>query len=341
MVSLLPQIIWNSDELNADPALIPTYLISKQARKNVKVVLSGEGADELFGGYERTMMMSYAWRTARICPPALSLAPHLINLIPLKILDKVFKYSSSVGSKGLQRLSQFCGNIHNNVGGSYLDVASVFNQGEKKAFYGPLLQQRLKDENIDETIQAQYFPKDIQDGEELFSRLSYLELKTRLPNDLLAKVDTMTMSHSLEARVPYLDHTFVDYAFSVPSSLKIRYFREKYILRQAALRYLPKEIVTRRKDHFFVPIHLWLQDELRKTIDTILSPENLAKTGYINSEYISKAYADYKSGSLFYARQIWNVLFFMIWHKMYIETDLFLSIPDKPLTLHDLFTKER
>jgi asparagine synthase (glutamine-hydrolysing) len=336
MVSIIPQLIWNTDELNADPALIPTYLISEIASKKVKVVLSGEGGDELFGGYERTMFMKYAWNLSRLSPTLINIAPLLIALIPYNILDRIFKYSSLVGSKGLDRLSSFCKNIQN-IGASYLDVACVFNQNEKNQLYGPKLKRQSREENIADTLNKRFFDTRIDTSDELFHRLSYLELKTRLPNDLLAKVDAMTMAHSLEARVPFLDHRIVEYAFSIPSNLKLRYMREKYILRQAALRYLPREIVKRRKDHFFVPIHLWLQNELRTTVDRMLTRDNIEKTGYLNSEYILSAYKNYKKGALFYARQIWNVLFFLIWHKLYIETDNFLSMDTDPLTLKKAF----
>lgn len=336
MISLLPKIIWNTDELNADPALIPTYLISEVAKRKVKVVLSGEGADELFGGYERTMMMNYAWRFSSFSPQLVSMVPQLAAIMPMGLLDKFFKYSSSIGSKGLERLSSFCRNIRN-VGASYLDVACVFNQQEKGSLYGPLMQARLKDENIAETLNSEYFSSAITDGEELFTQLSYLELKTRLPNDLLAKVDTMTMAHSLEARVPYLDHTLVDYALSLPANLKLRYMREKYILRKAALQYLPLEIVKRRKDHFFVPIHLWLQNELKTNMDKIFCRKNIMKTGYLNPDYIENAHMNYKKGALFFARQLWNVLFFLVWHKIYIETDLFLTMGSDPITLESLY----
>ena len=178
----------------------------------------------------------------------------------------------------------------------------------------------------------------ITTSDELFDRLSYLEMKTRLPNDLLAKLDSMTMAHSLEGRVPYLDHRVVDLAFSIPAHLKLKYLREKYILRKAARKYLPREIVRRRKDHFFVPIHLWLQNELRPTVDLLLSRENIERSGYLNSEFILFAYQNYKKGALFYARQIWNVLIFLIWYKLYIEGDTFLSMQSEPLTLNNLFT---
>lgn len=336
VASIVPKIIWHTDELNADPALIPTYLISEIASKKVKAVLSGEGADELFGGYERFMFMKYARSLFHASPFLINLTPTFIGLIPNIILDKVFKYSSAIGNRGMDRLSSFCKNIQN-TGASYIDIASVMNHSEKGQLYGPGLRNRLKEENIAETINKEYFNSKIDDSNELFNRLSYFELKTRLPNDLLAKADSMTMAHSLEARVPFLDHNLVEFAFSIPSNFKLRRMREKYILRQAAQRYLPRKIIKRRKDHFFVPIHLWLQNDLKAIADQILTRDNIEKTGYLNSEYILGAYKNYKEGALFYARQIWNVLFFLIWFKLYIETDKYLSMATDPVTLENMF----
>lgn len=338
MVSVLPQVIWNTDELNADPALIPTYLISEIARKTVKVVLSGEGSDELFGGYERTMFLMYARQFHKISPAMTNMIPFFIGLVPFTILDKWFKYSSSIGHKGLDRLSNFCRNIPN-IGNSYLDVAGVFTHEEKQALYGSALQQQLVAEDIGDTLQRDYFPSNIQDRDDLFYRLADFELKTRLPNDLLAKVDTMTMAHSLEARVPYLDHELVEFAFSIPSALKIRRLKEKYILRKAALHYLPHEIVNRKKDHFFVPIHLWLNNELRPVLELILTKDNIARTGFLNAHFVSHVYENYQRGALFYARQLWNILVFLIWHKMYIETDTFLTMKTDPVSLEQLYRK--
>lgn len=336
VVSLLPKIIWFTDELNADPALIPTYLISKSAGQKVKVVLSGEGSDEIFGGYERTMMIKYAWLLSRKTPLAMNIIPAVANMIPGQMLDRIFKYSSAIGQKGLERLAGFCRNI-DNLGSSYIDVACVFNQDEKRKLYGEGLRKQFHDENIAETISRCFFNEPIDSAEMLFSHLAKLELKTRLPNDLLAKVDTMTMAHSIEGRVPFLDHNLVEYAFSIPENQKIRYFREKYILRKAALRFLPRKIAYRRKDHFFVPIHLWLQNELKPLADKILTRENIRNTGYLNDDFVLFAYENYKNGALFYARQIWNILFFLIWHKLYIETDYFCSVPKENLILSNIF----
>ena len=332
MASTIPSIIWNADELNADPALIPTYLISEIASRRVKVVLSGEGSDELFGGYERTMFMLYAWQAYRCLPPLVKLTPHVIGLIPFSFLDRVFKYSSMIGHKGLERLSSFCRNI-GKVGESYLDASCVFNHSEKEQLYGPGLQQQLKNENIADTIQGEYFNSSMKTADDLFSRLSYFELKTRLPNDLLAKVDSMTMAHSLEARVPYLDHDLVECAFSIPSELKIRWLRDKHILRQSVRSYLPGSITRRRKDHFFVPIHLWLKNELRETMNRLFTRDRIDGTGFLSSDYVMTAYRNYQEGMLFYARQLWNILFFIVWHRMYIESDLFMSMGETPLSL--------
>ncbi len=337
MISILPRIIWNTDELNADPTLMPTYLISEIASKKVKVILSGEGSDELFGGYERTLLMKYAWDISRSSASLINCLPWLIGLAPRAILDKIFKYSSLAGVEGLHRLSGFCKNIQN-IGASYLDIACIFNQDEKRMLYGQKLQSRPKEENIADTINRQYFNSKSKNSEELFNRLSYFELKTRLPNDLLTKVDTMTMAHSLEARVPYLDHNLVEFAFAIPSSLKLSFFREKYILRRAALRYLPREIIKVRKEHFSVPIHLWFQNELHETVGRILTRENIENTGYLNYEFVQHAYKNYNKGAFFYARQIWSILCFLIWHKIYIESDRVFSFSHTNESLDSLFT---
>jgi asparagine synthase (glutamine-hydrolysing) len=336
IISILPKVIWNTDELNADPALIPTYLISRKASQKVKVVLSGEGSDELFGGYERTMFAKYSWRFFRLFPSVFRTIPFFINLLPFNLLDKMFKYSSSIGTKGIGRMSGFCKNIQN-IGASYIEVAAVFNHEEKQNLYGSKLQERLREENIANTLNKQFFDSKIMDADELFNRMSIFELKTRLPNDLLAKLDTMTMAHSLEGRVPFLDPNLVQTAFSIPSNLKLRYFKEKYILRKAVLDYLPAQVAWRRKDHFFVPIHLWLQNELKPMAKRILSRKEIEKTGYLNSDFVLHAYKNYEQGQLFYARQIWNILFFLIWHKLYIESDRFLHANTVPASLESLF----
>ena len=285
------------------------------------------------------MFLLYARKMFGISPAITNMIPFFIGLIPFTLLDKWFKYSSSIGHKGLERLADFCRNI-NSIGKSYLDVAGVFTHEEKQRLYGPSLQKQLLAENIGDTIQNAYFTSPIQDGDHLFHMLADFELKTRLPNDLLAKVDTMTMAHSLEARVPYLDHHLVEFAFAIPSSLKIRRLKEKYILRKAALHYLPRQIVNRKKDHFFVPIHLWLTNELNAVVERILTKENIERTGFLNADFVADVYKNYQLGSLFYARQIWNILVFLIWHKLYIETDTFLSMKENPVTLEQLFTEK-
>ncbi len=336
VVSILPRILWHMDELNADPAAVPTYLISQVAARTVKVVLSGEGSDELWGGYERTMFILYAHLANRYAPGLLRAAPSILRILPLELMDKAFKYSSSIGAKGLARLAEFCRNV-DDPGANFLSVAAVMTQEEKRRLYGPALKERLEEEDIAGTIDREYFDGLGRSSQELFSRLAYFELKTRLPNDLLAKIDSTTMAHSLEGRVPFLDHTMVEYAAAVPWRLKIHNLREKYILRRAVSRYLPEEIVKRRKDHFFVPIHLWLKNDLGPVMDDILSRERIDAVGFFNSDFISFARKDYMKGQLVFARQLWNILLFMIWHRLYIETDYYLSMGESPVDLVELF----
>jgi asparagine synthase (glutamine-hydrolysing) len=325
-------IIWNSDELNGDPTLVPTYLLSKIACKHVKVVLTGEGSDELFGGYQKTMFMKYAWSLAQYSEQLTRSIPFVVQLLPRSILNKIFRYSSSIGQQGLDRLVRFCAHIKD-IGASYLEVASIMNHNEKKLFYGPEMQGRLAEEYIGDTLNKQYFWKKIHNSDDLFNCLLYFDLKTRLPNGLLTKLDTMTMAHSLEARVPFLDHRLVELAFSMPAHMKIRMMRDKHILRKVSADYLPRKITKRKKNHFFVPIHLWLQNELQSLVSKILTNKNIDKSGYLNSRWVLHAYKNYQQGELFYARQLWSVISFMIWHELYIETDKFMSMNTNTMDL--------
>jgi asparagine synthase (glutamine-hydrolysing) len=147
------------------------------------------------------------------------------------------------------------------------------------------------------------------------------EIETRLWADLLMKLDSASMPFSLEGRVPYLDHRLVEYSACIPPSLKVKYTKEKWILREAAKSYLPDKIRKRKKEHFFVPIDTWLQDDLANFVNIKLEPEFIKRQGIFNPEYISYIKKSYKNGALVYARQLWNLICFQIWYSIYLENE--------------------
>jgi asparagine synthase (glutamine-hydrolysing) len=129
----------------------------------------------------------------------------------------------------------------------------------------------------------------------------------------------MTMAHAIEARVPFLDHRLVEFSEKIPASLKLKGFTEKYILRKAMLPFLPKTIVKRKKQRFYVPIDRWLAGELQGMADELLSPEALRESGVFNPAVVRRIRENYRHSPLFYARQLWVLLTFQLWHKQFYQ----------------------
>ena len=145
------------------------------------------------------------------------------------------------------------------------------------------------------------------------------------------KADKMTMAHSVEGRVPFLDHKFVEYSFKIPTKLKLNGRKDKYIVKKAMKDILPKEIFKRKKQRFYVPIDLWIKNDLKDYVSEVLSEETIRNQGIFNYNYIKKIFDKYDKSGLFYARQLWNLITFQTWYNLYIEGSI--KIKNKPISL--------
>jgi asparagine synthase (glutamine-hydrolysing) len=210
----------------------------------------------------------------------------------------------------------------------YLNIISIFTEEEKKKLYSDLTKKNIKKSSAMETVEP-YFR---DDSRNLLNKLLLFETKVQLPDNLLMKVDKMTMAKSIEARVPLLDHKLVEFAASIPTSLKLNGLTDKYILRKTMRGFLPRSIVNRKKHRFVVPIDAWFGNELKDVVNEILSKPNIEKRGFFNSSYIKHIINHQSKSSFYYSRQLWNLLVFEIWHKIYIEGDNF----DKPPSSIDI-----
>ncbi|MGD9107981.1 MAG: asparagine synthase (glutamine-hydrolyzing) [Gammaproteobacteria bacterium] len=313
---ILPKVIWSGDEPNGDPACVPTYLLSKLAAQHVKVVLSGEGGDELFGGYERSMLMNYGYKYLSWMPKFLCHGiSQAFNVIPDCLLDKAFKYSSKLGKAGIKRLNDFM--IHaNNPLKAFIAANGVFDLDEIKSLINEEILSNTTLLNSDKLNNFYFYGTNKTNF--LNHELRY-EIETRLWADLLMKLDNSSMPFSLEGRVPFLDHSLVEFSARIPPHLKIKRGKEKVIFRKAIASYLPKEITNRKKDHFFVPIHKWLKNELKPFIESHISNNNTNDHNIFNSQYLNNIYKQYNNGQLFYARQLWNIVTFQIWYDIYFK----------------------
>ncbi|MDP2922222.1 MAG: asparagine synthase (glutamine-hydrolyzing) [Candidatus Omnitrophota bacterium] len=311
----LPEIIWYLDEPLADPTCIPTFILSQTAGKTVKVVLSGEGADEVFGGYEQYKIMKLARAYNRLTPTFFkkyAISPFL------KTLPKDLFF---------EKLKDFATNLDDSPR-SYVTLLSIFNRSEKELLYSPSLLKRIPEIDSDVNSVKPYFSSNSE-----LNNMLLTDTKTWLPDNMLLKFDKMTMANSIEGRVPFLDHEIVEFASKLHPSLKLKGLNEKYILKLAMAKDLPKSIVSRKKQRFPLPIDSWFSKELRAYSSSVLSDPKFLESGFFNARFVSKLLnyqntLSYKLvlkhnslSRLYYSRQIWMLLTFELWYKTFIERE--------------------
>lgn len=289
----LPRIIWHMDDPLADPACVPLYFVAREARKHVTVVLSGEGADELFGGYN-------IYRE----PQSLE----VFNKIP-GIIKTFLRWIASIMPEGVKGKS-FIERGVTPLEKRYIGNAKMFSEKEKSMLlnvYNPNVQftditKRLYEES------TTYNPVD---------RMQYIDIHTWMRGDILLKADKMTMAHSLELRVPFLDKEVFRIASNIPASLKTSNGTTKYILRKAAEGIVPEHVLNRKKLGFPVPIRHWLKDEM---YDWAIGVIQESDTDHLlKKEYLLRLLEEHCQGKQDYSRKIWTVLMFMLWHSIFVE----------------------
>jgi asparagine synthase (glutamine-hydrolysing) len=292
----LPKIIWNLDDPLADPAAIPLYFVAKEAKKQVTVVLSGEGADELFGGYN-------------IYREPLSLKP--FERIPSVLKKMLLKLAEVIpeGVKGKSFLIRGCTPLEKR----YIGNAKIFEEDMKKKVL------KHYDQNMSYRDVTKPFFDESKDYSDV-NKMQYVDIHTWLRGDILLKADKMTMAHSLELRVPFLDKKVFEVASKIPDELKTKNGTTKYILRKAAEGIVPDHVLNRKKLGFPVPIRHWLKNEMHDWATSIIHE---SKTdAYIDKSYVLGLLEDHCANKADYSRKIWTVLVFMIWHKIFVENEM-------------------
>lgn len=289
----VPKIIWHMDEPVADPAAIPLYFISQEARKYVTVVLSGEGADEVFGGYT-------------IYHEPLSLEGFKKVPTPVKSMLKSISRKMPEGMKGKSFLDRGCTPISER----YVGNAKIFLDEEKSSI--------LKNYNSDYTYVKTMKPiYDKAKNYDDVTKMQYVDFNTWLTGDILVKADRMSMAHSLELRVPFLDTEVLKVASKLTLEEKINGNVTKYMLREAYKSELPMlGAIDRKKLGYPVPIRLWLKNELYDWAVNIVKDSN---ADFINKKAVLDLIEEHRRGPFDRSRKIWTILVFLIWHRIYIE----------------------
>ncbi|MBK1786211.1 asparagine synthase (glutamine-hydrolyzing) [Prauserella cavernicola] len=302
MMDTLPLIVWYLDDPVADPALVPLWFIAREARKRVKVVLSGEGSDELFGGYT-------------IYREPLSLAP--FEKVPGGVRKLLGKVSSRIpeGTRGKDLLRRGALSLEER----YYGNARIFRDDQLR---GVLKTFREGVGHGDVT--APWY--DLSRGWDPVARMQHVDLFTWLRGDILVKADKVTMANSLELRVPFLDSEVFRVASSIPLDQKITKETTKFALRRALDGIVPAHVLNRRKLGFPVPIRVWLRDEMYDWARGVIAD---SQTGDLLDKPAVQAMLDeHKSGALDHSRRLWALLVFMLWHGIFIENRIKPEIPE-------------
>ena len=297
-LELLPALATAFDEPFADSSAIPTYLVSKLARTHVKVALSGEGGDELFGGYNYYAGHGLAKRLA----PAAALLRPLVERLPT---------STSRASSFDWRAKRFVRGAHMSALDRHYAWKSVFTPEERAAVVAPAAR---TDFDPRELLREHY---DGTAGADELSRLMGLDLSVFLVDDMLVKTDRASMAHSLEARVPILDTVVAEFALALPSRMKVRGLAKKRLLRQAVAPLLPQEILAGKKRGFSPPIGSWLRNELQPMTRDVLSAAALREQGFFQHDVVTALIDDHAAGKADNSRKIWALLTFSLWFDRY------------------------
>lgn len=307
-LNVLPKLIWHFNEPFADSSCIATYHLSRMTREKVTVALSGDGGDESFAGYERYV----ANKIARI-----------YALIPLglrKVFDVLIsqRLSESTRKKDfIKRLKRFT-KVHNESRERrYASWMSIFDNSLKEKLYSSEFMNILAGKDSWGYILEAYG----QAAADNFIDASLsVDLRTYLPGDLLVKADITTMANSLEARSPFLDQEVMEFAASIPAELKLKGWMTKYILKRALRDILPREILSRKKSGFGVPIGSWFKNELKTYAYDVLLDERSIKRGYFKKEEIKVILDEHAEGKVDHGARIWSLLNLELWHQMFIDS---------------------
>jgi asparagine synthase (glutamine-hydrolysing) len=307
-VSVLDKLSWYYDEPFADSSAIPTYYVSQIAREKVTVVLSGDGGDENFAGYARRYYYDRLENQLRRLFPAPFRKYGIGTLAAL--------YPKADWLPQFLRAKTLLTNLSLSPAEGFFNTMSYCKQGLMDQLLKPSVKEALKGYDSTALFRKYYDKADTKDP---LSKIQYIDIKMYLVDDILTKVDRASMAHSLEVRVPLLDHIFMEKVATIPSKLKLRHKTGKYIFKKALEPYLPPEILYRGKMGFSIPLSQWLRNELKSQFEeTVLTSDALCHN-FFDKGAIQRIWTLHQKRACEYATELWTLLFFEKWARNYLN----------------------
>jgi len=303
MLEGLEHLAGHLDEPVADPAVIPTFLLSRFARSEIKVALSGEGSDELFGGYPTYMGAQLANYYLRL--------PQWVRRQVFDRLRPLLPVSSAAVPMGLY-LRRFLTHAERDPAQRHEIWFGMFSPAELDEVFAPDFAVRKPPsaavfEPLDRVLEGARF-------DDTIAEMLYLDFRMYLEDNLLVKIDRASMACSLELRTPFLDHRLIQFAAGLPASMKVRRFELKHLLKRAVEKWLPKKIVYRQKRGFSVPIAQWMRNQLRPLADETLAEDKLKRQGILNAAFVRRLLAEHWSGHADHRKTLWTLFCFQLWY---------------------------
>ncbi len=303
-LEFLPKYVWHMEEPVCEPPAVALYYVTKLASAHVKVLLSGEGGDEAFAGYQNYRNILWLERLRGLGQPWTGVAAGVLNgLGHLNGLGRLQKYS------GMLKVP-----LADYYYGRTAGPTSFFNQN-KSAMYSSGFAQSVDNTNTAQGMRDLF--SQVADQPAL-NQMLYIDTKTWLPDDLLVKADKISMANSLEVRVPLLDHKVLEFAANLPVDFKVRGFTTKYILKEAFTGRIPHQILHRRKTGFPVPVDSWISHELRDFVRDVLLDRKTLERGYFQRNFVENLVADGTQCEK-HASDIFSLVTLELWHRQFLD----------------------
>lgn len=308
---VLPKVVWHSEEPTADSSMVAVYYLAQMARENVTVALSADGADEIMAGYEtyqaynlhRLYRYVPAWVRNHVILP-------LINALPVSDAKVSWDF----------KLRQFARSANLPSEDAHATWRMIFNADLRRQLLAPVSDQPGSEANVFDLYRAAFARTNARHP---LNRMLYVDTRFYLPNDMLVKVDRMTMAHSLEAREPFLDYRLVEFLASVPPNLKLKNYRhKKYLLKAAMVGKLPDSVIWRKKAGFNLPNARWLKHELKPFVTDHLSPQRIREIGLFDARVVDGLLRDHFSEKTDNSHHIWCLLTLSLWWGQFMESKM-------------------